>query len=29
VTENAHLTPYARASARLFSQLVTGSFRRR
>jgi len=27
VTEQPHLTPLVRASARLFSQLVTGSFR--
>jgi hypothetical protein len=27
VTENTHLTPQVRASARLISQLVTGSFR--
>ncbi len=29
VTENAHLTPHVRASARRISQLATGSFRRR
>ena len=29
MTRNPHLTPHVRASARLVSQLVTGSFRRR